>query len=198
MAGLFTLKSGKSGNTQTVDDKGRSLTFSTTEEEELHAITEGRAWNINTGDISLTGATESATLYIKNTGTIDLIIPVLVGIASYSANATGAGDNILIKAYRNPTAGTLISDANDLVALNRNHGSEKPIAATVYSATATGKTITNGSVIIQSRHNPAGRLPLAVAIILRQGSSLAIAITPATGNTAMNYQTAIFPFEREQ
>lgn len=156
---------------------------------EQHTILDGNAYNINTGDITLTSANESALLYLKNTGTQDW---GNLGAIFLLGNSNVSGEDWVVKTYRNPTAGTLISSGTALEAFNRNFGSAKTLTGTVLSG-LEGRTITaSDGVAIQTRSPTNGRLVIAVGVLIPPGASVALSVEPPTGNTSVVVQCA-FP-----
>lgn len=103
------------------------------------ADTEKASYLIATGGfISLTTTdTETGILYLKYTGDGDL------HITSIRTCSTASNKWLL---YKNPTTGTLISNATAGISNNTNFGSSNVLPATVYKG-ADGATLTNGSII---------------------------------------------------
>ena len=174
------------GYSAEVDSENRLRVFSISEQEVYNASSLGNSYNFNTGVINLTSASKSAVLYIKNNGDPDLVLTQL----SYSmGNSTGGAGDVLVTVLRNPTTGTIISNAVDMEVggVNRNFGSSKIITTDSYKGTE-GYTFTNGVKIIDTIIDQA---PIRVAIELGgismpKGSSIGIDITPATSNSNVN------------
>ena len=164
-----------------------SISFSRAED----AVELGDAYNINTGVISLTTANKSATLYVKNNEGSPLIIS---NIFYLIGNSTGGSGDMLITVRRNPTTGTLISNATaaEMAGVNRNFGSSKTLDANIYKG-AEGSTVTDGDKVIESIFNQTpNRYILNVGSIdLPKGTSISFEITPATGNTSLDVQFAL-------
>ena len=177
---------GGKGYSAEVDSENRLRVFSISEQEVFNASSLGNSYNFNTGVINLTSDSKSAVLYIKNNGDPDLILTQL----SYSmGNSTGGTGDVLVTVLRNPTTGTIISNAVDMEVggVNRNFGSSKIITTDSYKG-AEGYTFTNGVKIIDTIIDQA---PIRVAIELGgismpKGSSIGIDITPATSNSNVN------------
>lgn len=177
---------GGKGYSAEVDSENRLRVFSISEQEVFNASSLGNSYNFNTGVINLTSDSKSAVLYIKNNGDSDLILTQL----SYSmGNSTGGTGDVLVTVLRNPTTGTIISNAVDMEVggVNRNFGSSKIITTDSYKG-AEGYTFTNGVKIIDTIIDQA---PIRVAIELGgisipKGSSIGIDITPATSNSNVN------------
>jgi hypothetical protein len=174
-----------------VTSGNRLLTSSITLEQSSSASFTGDAYNANTGIINLTSADKSAVFYMKNNeNDNDIVIDALFYLIG---NSTGGSGDMLITVLRNPTAGTIVSNASDMEmsGVNRNFGSAKTITGDFYKG-AEGNTFTNGNKIIESIFNQsATRAAIGVgAIILTPGSSIGIDITPATSNTSVDVEFA--------
>ena len=178
-------------NKARVDDNNQLHVFAVTENEQNNAAEHGNLYNINTGLVSLTGTGDSAVLYFKNAenainGESNFIITTIVfGLYTRSATVTNAATATLI---RNPTAGTIISDANAApMVSNSNFGSSNTLDSLIYSATGTGKTLTGGTdhalVLV-----PEGRTAAtSLNIDLAKGAALGINIDLNTSGGADVY-----------
>jgi len=123
-----------------VNNENRLVTLSITKDRIGDiAQTTSEAFLIATNFVSLTTtASFSGLLYIKNTSDKNLIVRTI------RVCTTGTG-YIQCKITRNPTAGTLISDANAAIAYSGNLDSSATIQADTYAASGDGKTITDGN-----------------------------------------------------
>lgn len=155
--------------------------------EEREAILAGNAWAIGTGLLEFTSANNAAVIYIKNESEADLIVDrfrVMLG------TSTGGTGDWRFRIDRNPTGGTIISNASSAGVLNINHGASTTPQGLFYRSSVnpvagTPDTVTGGQgsqfPIKSSGENqliiPAGR-------ILPTGSSLALQVQPPTGNTS--------------
>lgn len=152
----------------------------------------GDSYNINTSLFTVTTANESGLLYIKNGEDQDLHIHTVVVILGPSTGGL-TSDTTRVRFYRNPTTGTLISDANttNVINENRNFGSSNTLDATlVYNAAATDETITDGAVMIESLINPGSRVAFNIDLTLTKGKSIAVSIEPNNSNTSMKTMIA--------
>ena len=126
-----------------VDTYNRLLTSSTARSTfQFASDTLNTAYDFSTGAfISLTSVdTESGVFYLKNTSTTkDLYIHTI-------RTCSEVGHKVTL--YKNPTGGTLITNASAGVATNMNLGSSDEADATVYKG-ADGATITGGSIMTQ-------------------------------------------------
>lgn len=174
-----------------VDSSNRLHTFSTMETELLHACRDGDAYNINTGIVTLTSANESGVLYVKNTSTTHRLI--ITGIVCILSPSTGgsSSDSTLVRMYKNPSTGTLISGATAVdINSNRNFSSAKSLTGLAYKG-SEGSTITNGTQHIQSLVSAGSRTFFAIEEVLGQNNSIAVSYEPNDGNTSMKTMTAI-------
>lgn len=193
--GTITDGTGK-GYQGKIGSDNRFWTDSITRPQSQSASLSGNSFNINTGVINLTSANKSAVLYVKNNGLNDVVIE---GIFYLIGNSTGGSGDMLITVLRNPTAGTIISNASDveLKAVNRNFGSPNIPTIDAYKG-AEGNTFTDGDKVIESIFNqsPTRAYIDAGYIILPKGASIGFEITPATGNTSLDVEFALASYLR--
>lgn len=174
------------GNTARVDNKNRVRAFSTVETGGTEASFFGDLYNVNTGTISLTSAGTSALAYMKNTDNV----PWIFNRVFYNAGpSTGGAGDFSADVIANPTGGTLITAGTELIPQNLNFGSSNVLTGDSLKG-VEGSTITGGTVRVSTIIPASGTRVLISfdSIILEPGSSIAVSITPQTGNTAMNVQ----------
>ena len=181
-----------SGAKAKVDECNRLHTDNVTHTHSDEASIEGNAFNINTGLITLTTAGTSSLLYIKNNDVSrDIIISKLAYI--FGSNTGGSGDTTMV-VNRNPTGGTIVSDAVDaeMAGINRNFGSSTVLVADIYKG-GEGKTDTGGGKIVESLFGaPSFNANLDVGfLVLPHGSSISFEVTPASGTTAQDVEIAV-------
>lgn len=182
----FVLKDGKTGKTAGVDADNKLQTSSITETKSTFASLNGDLYNINTDTINLTSASASALLYVSNTDDLDWILTRVFYNAEVS---TGGSGKFLAEVLANPTAGTLISAGTPITPHNLNFGSPKVLTATTLKG-AEASTITDGDVRVTTIV-PASGVRVLIAfdsIVIPRGTSIAVRITPPTGNTSMDIQ----------
>ena len=64
------------GKQAKVNSVNRLVTQATSTSSALQATIDGNAWNINTGDVTLTSNAVAACMYFKNTSeTLDFVLP---------------------------------------------------------------------------------------------------------------------------
>jgi hypothetical protein len=175
------------GDKAKVTPDGLLRTYSVSEDVVENAAASGNSFNINTGVVTLTSASESAMLYLKNNGEEDIHISA---IGFLLGNSTGGTGDLTCKVYKNPTAGTIISGAVDVdINQNKNAGSSKILTANAYKG-AEANTVTGGDLWYTSLLAGSGR-PYVIAtgtLVITPGSSIGISITPQTSNTSMGAQ----------
>ena len=104
-----------------INGNNRLLTQAISETEFDNATSNGNAFNINTEFLTITGATEIPLLYIKNNNDNELVISAwFIGTDADTGTATRLS---LMRVYKNPTSGTIISSGTDITPVNRNFGS---------------------------------------------------------------------------
>lgn len=181
---------GGKGYSAEVDSENRLRVFSIAEPEVFNASSLGNSYNFNTGVINLTSASKSAVFYIKNNGDSDLIITQLFYLIGNSTAGTG---DVLITVLRNPTTGTIISNAvaMEMDGVNRNFGSSKSLTTDSYKG-AEASTFTNGDKIIESiiDQSPTRVTVEVGGLVIPRGTSIGIDITPATSNSSLDVEFA--------
>lgn len=188
------IQDGRTSNTAKVNDGNALLTISKTLSLEAVETVNGQSFNINTGDIALTSADESAVLYIKNTDTVAFFIPSFVFLLGASTN--GSGD-WLTSIDGGTIAGTIVSGASSVSAVNRNIGSSRTVTGLFYKG-AEGNTATGGTTVYSSRLASNGRVVVAADTVLQPGSALAVFITPPASNTSATIQVAVPLYRRTE
>jgi len=192
-----TISDGKGrGFLAEVDNKQRLHSFSVTGSEEEEANEEGDAYNINTGKITLTNAVDTPVLYFKNNEDRDYIIKAIaLGLGPSTGGSGGIPEVTFI---RNPTAGTIVSNAINVdIKSNRNYGSNKILIADVYKG-ATGNTMTGGDDHIFVYAKADARSFITIGEVLPKGTTFGIKIKPQTSNTSMTVYAAIIGFIHEE
>ncbi len=187
------IKDGKGTGIEARVDGTNKLEVHSVQESEIQESTDnGDSYNINSGLITLTNAAESGIIYLKNNETRDFDINAIVVIMGPSTGGLTT-DTTQIRVYRNPTTGTLISDANTsgVISSNRNFGSSQVLTADIFNAAAVGETITDGTSHIESLISPGNRVSFGIEEVLTKGDSIAISLEPNDSNTSMKVMVAI-------
>jgi len=177
------------GYKQKVNANNRAYVNAVTESEEVEGVHRGDAYNINTGEVSLTSTSASGVLYIQNNENEDLVITaVAVGVSSGGT----VNDSTRVQIVRNPTGGTLISDATSVDQnQGRNFGSSKTLTINAYKG-AEGKTVTGGNNIALLFMQAGSRLFASLNFELTKGDSIAVTVdTNTSSGTTAIYAAAI-------
>lgn len=187
------IKDGKgTGNLAEVTDRNKLQTEAITVSEIHDAVDRGKAWNVGTSTLTLTGdGTSHGLLYVKNTGTMPLFIDLYVILTDAS---TGGSGNMLVEILENPTAGTLVSDQTALTPTNMNFGDSDTPIADIFSG-GQGKTITGEDSVLRSQTTASNRLLLGILTKLPKSTSVALRLTTPTSNTSMNVEAVMEMFE---
>lgn len=175
------------GNKAKVDKDNRVHALSVSATVQENGAIDGNTYNINTGSINLTSSNESALLYFKNNGDNDIQV---TSIGYLIGNSTGGIGDLQPKIVRNPTGGTIVSNAVDVpVLINKNFGSFNSLTVDAYKG-VEGDTLTGGEDGYYSLLPGDARAYLINTGVLQlpKGSSIGITMTPQTGNTSMNVQ----------
>lgn len=167
-----------------VTQNNRLTTESVTLAAENDAIRIGEGWQIASGSVAFTAATQTAMLYVKNTDERALVLDRAVLILG---TATGGTGDWTFQTLRNPEeSGTLISNAVPAGISNSNHGSALLPSADAYRG-VQGDTVdlgglgTGAPLPLQQTSN---RTVFPLGRRLELGSSIAWRLTPPTGTTA--------------
>lgn len=174
-----------------VDSNGQAHVFAVTEAEIAQATTVGNGYNINTGNITISG--DSALLYLKNDEVDSLTIDsIAVGIGTpQGGSLTDLAEVYLVM---NPTGGTIVSGASSADQIvNRNGGSNNTFRqSTLIYKGVDGNTITGGQDFALF-YQGTGRLFASIGgVEIPRGSSLGIRIVlPLSAGTVKVYAAYI-------
>ncbi len=161
------------------------------------SIIAGNGYNLNTGIITLTSDSESAIMYIKYNGDNTLIIKEVLFIIG---ETTGGASQGILKVYKNPTSGTIVSGASNFTTVvNRNFASSNELDTLNYKGTE-GSTLTDGNIFVSTSR---GTFTATVAldadiIVLGKGNSIGATWQPPSGNTSQTIVVALTCFEIEE
>lgn len=181
---MTLIKDGKGrGYSAAVNSNNRLETNSVVLSEEQLSGLEGKAFAISTQPVAFTSATESAILYMKNESTETMILDrarVMLG------TATGGTGDWTIKFLRNPTAGTIVTNAVSAGITNINHASSQTPTGLYYRG-VQGNTLTDGTgANFPIKSSGDGQIVFPFTRIMPTGASFGIVLTPPTGTTAAN------------
>ena len=176
--------------TEIIDGTGTGKRAKVTDDNrlEVFAVNESRIADISnrTGEsfiltsdfISLTTtASFNGMMYIKNTDPDKILYVDKIRICG---TGTSMG-YVQSKFFKNPTTGTLISDANAGLAVPANLSSTVDFVGVVYAASGDAKTITDGIQFSQfTVHLPGHTIQeYQGSLILENGASMGIACKPS-------------------
>ena len=199
---IFILDGEGNARSAGVDSRFRVKAAALVETESNYATTRELKFNINTGDIELAAA-KTTVLYFKNNELNNVIVDLLV----YNlGNSTGGSGDVLIDVIRNPTAGDIITNANDCpigtgIEANLNYYSNRVLECLAYKGASGETPVTDGLEQILTRSpNLSGRLPISPGggLLLGRGNSLAVNYTPPSGNTSQFCQFALNVYVKEE
>lgn len=172
------------GNRARVNDNKRLETFSVTESRIADVSNRvGESFIITSDFVSLTTtASFNGMLYIKNDDPDKVLFIDKIRICG-TGSSMGSMQS---KFYKQPTAGTLISEANAGIVVPSNLGSNVEFAGTVYSASGDAKTITDGTQFSQfTIHLPGHTIQdYQGSLIIPGGFAMAIAVKPSYATEA--------------
>lgn len=176
-----------------INEENRALASAVTSTECEHNTDKGNSFTINTGDITLTDATETTLLYILNESDDPIFIP---RINLYPGASTGGTGDIVLSIIKSPASGAIITNANNCdIISNQNHGSFKPFVGKAYKG-ATAEAPTAGTTTSSTRYSTfVDTKPVSDnLIILPKGTSLAVNYTPPASNTSQTVQVSTTVF----
>jgi len=149
----------------------------------------GDTYNLNTGTIALTSASESALFYVKNNEGTNLIIEsIIINFKDY----VGTAGQPTLHVYRNPSTGTIISNAVAGVQSNRNYGSKKALDIDIFQG-ANGNTMNTGDSQVEVFLPSTAALTFvefSTIVVLPKGAAIGISYEPPSGMTSMNIVAA--------
>jgi len=166
-----------------VNSKNRLVTESVTFDREDDAISAEVGYQLTSGQVSYTsGGTPAGVFYMKNMEDVDVVLDRVVLMIGTATGATGDWFHRII---RNPTGGTLISNAVPGGISNSNHGSANLLngGTDIYKGTESD-TITGGTGVPLPVHVQSNRILFPIGRRIPKNSSFAIEITPPVGTTA--------------
>lgn len=156
-----------------INSDNRLLSQTISESEFDYSVGKGDAYNINTEFLTITGNTETPLLYIKNNDNKNLVISAwFIGTDADSGTATRLN---LMRIYKNPTSGTIISSGTDITPVNRNFGSSNEFEG-IAKKGGNGFTVSGyetTSVLYQTQGTKQRNFG-TVQLVLTKGSSLVV------------------------
>jgi hypothetical protein len=174
------------GDKAVVDPQGRLSVSSTSLTRYEQAARDGRAFNVNTGQFTVSGGGEYGLTYLKNLGSKDLELQSwFFSIDNLTGTTTGTP---VIKAYFNPTGGTLISGGTEISRVNRNGGASDSFTdVTALKASTSTATVTGVSDPVLLQTQGSGRGFGNIFLTLPKNSSIALTVDLKTDGNALMY-----------
>jgi hypothetical protein len=176
-----------SGHKVEVDKNNRLHSQSVAASIQEQSATTGDTYNLNTKSVTLTSDSESALVYLKNNGENDLHV---ASVGFLVGNSTGGAGDMNIKVLRNPTAGSVVTNAVPMpILINKNFGSFNTLDSDAFLG-GEGETLTDGEEAYNSLLAGSARTYVIATgtLAIPKGSSLGITVTPQVGNTNMDIQ----------
>lgn len=156
-----------------INSDNRLLSQTISESEFDNSVGRGVAYNINTEFLTITGSSEVPLLYIRSTADRDLVLNAwFIGTDADSGTATRLS---LMRVYKNPTSGTIISSGTDITPVNRNFGSSNEFEGTAKKG-GDGFTVSGYETtpVLYQTQGTKQRNFGAVQLVLTKGSSVVV------------------------
>ena len=172
-----------SGRRAQVNSKNRIVVEAVTFDREDDAISSGVGYQLTSGPINYTsGGTPSAVFYMQNEEDVDVVLDRVVLMIGTATGATGDWSHRIV---RNPTGGTLISNAVPGGISNSNHGSANILNGgnSIYKG-VEGDTLTGGTGVPLPIQIQSNRILFPIGRRIPKNQSFGIEITPPAGTTA--------------
>jgi hypothetical protein len=168
-----------------VNAKNRLVTESVTFDREDDAISSGVGYQLTSGQIIYTNASAGvpvAVFYMKNLEAVDVVLDRVVLMIGTPVGATSDWFHRII---RNPTGGSLISNAIPGGISNSNHGSANVLNGgdQIFKGVETD-TITGGTGVPLPVQVASNRILFPIGRRIPKNSSFAVEITPPAGISA--------------
>ena len=152
--------------------------------EEDDAISRGEGYQISTGLVTFTAPSSSAVLYTKNNDDRDFVLDRAVLILG-TATGASAGADWTFQVLRNPTTGSIVTNAVDAGISNSNHGSANIPDGDNFKGVQSD-TFLDGTGLPQPIKQSIDRIILPLGRRLPKGTSIGFKLTPPTGTTSAN------------
>lgn len=164
-----------------VDNENRLEVHAATLTEERLSGFDGQAFAFSSGLVAFTAATDSAILFLKNTSERTMVIDrarVMLG------TVTGGTGDWILRFLRNPTVGTIVTNAVEAGVTNVSHGSSI-LPSGMFLRGVQGDTLTDGTgAPFPLKSSGDGQLIFALDRVLPTGATIGVRLQPPTGTTA--------------
>jgi hypothetical protein len=168
-----------------VNAKNRIVTESVTFDREDDAISAGVGYQLTSGQVNYTNAGAGiahGVFYMENKEDVDVVLDRVVLMIGTATGATGDWFHRII---RNPTGGTLISNAVPAGISNSNHGSANILNGGDFIFKGIeGDTITGGTGVSLPVQTQSNRILFPIGRRIPKNQSFAVEITPPPGISA--------------
>jgi len=180
-------------NKARVDSAGRIASFATSITAAQSAVVRSDSFNLNSGIVVLTDSSEQGILYIKNNESRDLVISTILVSLGPSTNGD-INDTTIIRLYKNPTTGTLITNAIAAeINSNSNFGSKLLLKIDEFKGDGSS-TVDDGTVHTEVLVSPGKNAPFDIDEILTNGETMAITYEANDSNTNMKALASVKTF----
>lgn len=172
-----------SGKRAQVNNLNRIVTETVTFDREDDAISQGVGYQLTSGQVSYTsGGTPAGVFYMKNVEDVDVVLDRVVFMVGTPTGATGDWFHRIV---RNPTGGSLISNAIPGGISNSNHGSANILngGTDIYKGTESDD-VTGGTGVPLPVQTSSNRILFPIGRRIPKNSSFAVEVTPPPGITA--------------
>jgi len=166
-----------------VNAKNRIVVEAVTFDREDDAISAGVGYQLTSGQVTYTsGGTPACVFYMENEEDVDVVLDRVVFMVGTPSGATGDWFHRII---RNPTGGTIITNAVPGGISNSNHGSANLLNGgnSIYKGVETD-TITGGTGVALPVQVTSNRILFPIGRRIPKNQSFAVEITPPPGITA--------------
>ena len=150
----------------------------------------GDTYNLSTSAITLNTTGENALFYLKNNEDRNLIINgIVVNIKDY----TGTAGQPTLRILRDPTAGTVVTNAVNAISLNRNFGSTNTLDANIFQG-VQGDTLNSESGEIEVYLSSVAAVTFnafSTIVVIPKGGTIGLSYEPPAGITSMSIIVAV-------
>ena len=185
---MALIKDGSTGSTVKVNDENQMHVFSVTSDVAGDSAVKGTAWNLNTGNVTITG--DATLIFLKNTTPNNF---VLDAIACGLSDGITFTDKPYLTFWKGVTGGDLVTDATPvLMNENRNFGYTDTFPGQTFTG-KVGGTVTGGEQVALHMIG-GGRSFAEVGFVIPPQASFAMTLTLNGTGSADMYSVIIGHF----